>query len=189
MGKKGDIKILESMPDSFVFNLKAPVSYAFDGERVRQDSLEICAPTLKMLFDTFEFRQMLAQACMSSTAFMSRLKSSAGELKLLPEEEVDSSDDADDADLSPSEQTGLVEGAILFSTGEQRVKMPYAISLFKGLCLLGCAKVNGKPLTEFQWNELRPDDQLDMFLQFSGVFTLPLIFPSTEEGAKDQEGR
>ena len=189
MEDKKNKKILESLPDSFKFELSSPVSYAFNGERVRQDSLDICCPSMAILFDTFEFRQMLAQACMSSTAFMSKIQAAREELKSLSGDQSDDEKTEDkESDESPAGQTGFIEAAILFSTGEHRMKMPYAIRLFRDLCLLGCVKVHGKPLDLFQWNELMPNDQFEMLLQFAGVFILPLIFPKPDKVEKTQEG-
>lgn len=195
MRKGNERKILESMPDSFKFHLRDPVAVRFNDESILHDFVEVCAPTLEMYWNIYELKQLIAQAVISSTELMSRIAAfsddlrSSGTLSRDISKEVEDEKGGDEPE-SPAQQGEMVKSAILFAAGSQRVKVPYIIALFRdAAALAGCVRVNGVPLNPFQWEQLRPDDQMDMLIQFAGVFMLPWIFSETDEKRKIPEGR
>lgn len=170
--------IVGSVIDSFEFTLRNPVSYAFDGQRVPSQSVQIHAPGVDLIFESYALTQMVTKAAFSSVEFLQTLSVTIGDQeKFVDVEDNEKMQKQKSFHQSPIEASEQVDLYLKFSD----IKIKDAISEFRNLALEGCVRVNNKKLTQYQWKELRNDDVLDMFMQFLGVFILPSIFSESPE--------
>lgn len=180
MTKKQNKIEISDIPDSFEYGLKEPIEYHFGGQVVPCGSVTIRGPGLDLLFESYVIKQMLAQSIIRTTAISEIIQraqpdQSQPDQLLLPEEE-DKGKDKGKEKFSPSKAARSVDYTALISD----LHMPTAIKEFSKLAMAGCVKVKDNNVNFLQWEKIRNDDKLEIFLQFAGVFIMPSVFPETE---------